>query len=48
MRLAVNGRSGRRVAGVLDREGGLEIVDIEGEEEGTEVEDTMGAEYDGE
>ena len=40
--MAVNGRTGRRVACVLDRAGGsLEIVDIEGEEEATEVEETM-------
>lgn len=42
MALAVNGRTGRRVACVLDvAGGGLEIVDIEGEEEETEVEETM-------
>ena len=42
MTLAVNGRTGRRVACVLDRAGSsLEVVDIEGEEEETEVEESM-------
>ncbi|TFY69760.1 hypothetical protein EVJ58_g217 [Rhodofomes roseus] len=40
MALAVNGRTGRRVACVLDGAGtALEILDIEGEEEETEVEE---------
>ena len=45
--MAVNGRPGRRVACVLDRaRGSLEVVDIEGEEEGTEVETTGGGDGD--
>ena len=38
--LAVNGRAGRRVACVLDGEGlGLEVLDMEGEEEEVEEEE---------
>lgn len=42
MTLAVNGRVGRRVACVLDDAGlGLEVLDMEGEEEEEAEEDEM-------